>query len=56
MRNDEYKNEIDEIKKLENTIKQKDLKFETSRYIFDFQRFETIRSFGDSIYNGKINI
>ena len=24
--------------------------------IFDFQQFETIRSFGDSIYSGKINI
>ena len=25
-------------------------------YKFDFQKFETIRSFGDSIWNGKISI
>ena len=56
MRTNEIKNAIDEIKKWENKIKQKDLKFETNRYIFDFQQIETIRSFGDSIYNGKINI
>ena len=56
MRTNEIKNEIDEIKKWKNKIKQKDLKFETNRYIFDFQQIETIRSFGDSIYNGKINI
>ena len=56
MKNVEIKNEIDDIKKFEKKIKRKDLKFETNRYIFDFQQFETIRSFGDSIYNGKVNI
>ena len=25
-------------------------------YIYDFQNFETIRSFGDSIYAGKANL
>ena len=25
-------------------------------YIYGFQQFETIRSFGDNIYIGKINI
>ena len=30
MRNDEIGNEIDEIKKWENKIKQKDLKYETN--------------------------
>ena len=50
------KNEIDEIKKWEKIIKRKDLKYESNKYRFDFQQFETIRSFGDSIYNGKINI
>ena len=36
MRNDEIKNEIDEIEKRENKSKRKDLRFETNRYIFDF--------------------
>ena len=56
MRNDEIKDEIYEIKSWKNKIKQKDLKYETNKYVFDFQRFATIRSFGESIYNGKIKI
>ena len=40
------KNEIDEIKNLEEKIKGKYWKY----YIY-VQQFETIRSFGDSIYN-----
>ena len=55
MGNGEVQNEIDEIWKWEK-IKQKDLKYKTNKYIYDFQQSETIRSFGDSISNGKINI
>ena len=56
MRNDEIKNEVYEIKKWENKIRRKDLKYEANKYAFDFQRFKTTRSLGESIYNGKINI
>ena len=56
MRTNEIKNEINEIKIWEDKIKQKDLKHETNKYIYDFQQFKTIRSFGDNIYAGKINI
>ena len=56
MRTDEIKNEINDIKKWENKIKRKDLKYKTNRYKFDFQQFEILRSFGDSIYNGKVRI
>ena len=56
MRHNETKKEIDEIKKLEDKIKQKNLNYETNIYTYDFQQFETIRSFGDSIYTGKISI
>ena len=56
MRTDEIKNKINDIKKWEKKIKRKDLKYETNRYKFVFQRFETLRSFGDSIYNGKVRI
>ena len=55
MRTNEIKNEIDEIKKWKDKIKRKDLKYETKICIYDFQQFETIKSFGDSIYTGKIN-
>ena len=55
MKTNETKNEIDKTKKWEEIIKRKDLKYETNKYRLDFQQFKTIRSFGDSIYNGKIN-
>ena len=37
--------------KLENgkKIKRKELKYEANKYLYDFQQFETIRSFGNSI-------
>ena len=56
MRIDEIKNEIDEIIKWEEKNNRKDLKYTTNKYLYDFQQFETIRFFGDSIYTGKINI
>ena len=56
MRTNEIKNEINETKKWEEKIKRKVLTYETSKYIFDFQQLQTIRSFGDSIYNDEINI
>ena len=52
----EIKNKIDEIKKWEEIIKRKNLKYETNKNRFDFQQFKTIRFFGDNIYNDKINI
>ena len=55
MRTSEINNEIDQIKRWEDKIKQKDLKYEINKHIYDFQKFE-IRSFGDSIYTGEINI
>ena len=56
MRTNEIRNEIDEIKKWEEKIKQKDLKYQTNNYLYHFRQFETIKSFGDSIYAGKTNI
>ena len=37
IRSNGIKNEIDEIKKLEDKIKRKDLKNETNKYIYDLQ-------------------
>ena len=56
MRPNEIKNEIDEIKTWEEKIKRKDLIYEANKYKYDFQQYETIISFGDSIDNGKISI
>ena len=56
MRTNKIKNEIDEIKKWEDKIKRKDLKYEAGKNKYDFKRYETMRSFGESIYFGKISI
>ena len=37
-------------------MKRGDLKYEVGKYIFHFEQHEMIRSFGKSIYTGKINI
>ena len=47
-------NEINEIRKWKEKIEGKDLIYKTNQYLYDFQQFETIRSFGDSIYTGKL--
>ena len=41
---------------MKRNIKGKDLKYKKNKYLFVFEQFETIRSFGDSIYSDKINI
>ena len=56
MRTNEIKNEIYEIKKWEEKIKLEDLKYKTKKYAYDFQQYETIRSFGKRIYTSEINI
>ena len=37
-------------------IKKKYLKYETTKYVYDFQQYDTIRSFRDNIYTEKINL
>ena len=55
VRTNEIKNEIHEIKKWEEKVWRKDLIYKANKYKYDFQQYETIRSFGDTIYNGKTN-
>ena len=56
MRTNKLKNEIYEVKNWEEKIKRKDLKYKTTNYTYNFQQNETMRSFDESIYTGKINI
>ena len=37
-------------------MKQKDWKYKAGKYKYDFQQYELIRSFGESICSGKISI
>ena len=55
MRTNKIKNEINDIKKWESKINQKDLKCETKNSLHDFQQYDTIRSFGDNICSAKIS-
>ena len=54
MRKNEIKDELDEIKKWEERIKQKDLMYRANKYKYNFQQYETIRSFGEGTYADKI--
>ena len=45
-----------DIKKWEEKIKREDLKYKTKNYIYDFQQYETVRSFRESIYTQNISI
>ena len=56
MRTIEIKYQIYEIKKWEEKIQREDLKYETKYYTYEFQHYETISSFRESIYTGKMNI
>ena len=56
IRNNKIENEIDEIKKCEKRNKRKDLVYKGNKYKYDFQQYEAIRSFNESIYTGKIDI
>ena len=45
-----------EIKKWEEKVKRKNLKYKTNKYVYGFEQVKTIKSFGDRIYTGKIII
>ena len=56
LRNNEIKNVTDKIKKQEEKIKRKHLKYETKKNIYGFQQYEKVRSLSDNIYTGKVTI
>ena len=57
MRNKEIKNEIHEIKKIDRKKKLKEnILIMNKEYLYDFQQYEKVRSFGYNICRGKPNI
>ena len=56
LENNEIKNELNEIKNIEEEIDRNDVKYKTNQYTFDFQQFQTTRFLGDSIFSGKTTI
>ena len=54
MRTNEIKDEIDEIKKWDKKINRKYWKYDIKKYVYGIQQFESVRSFGDSIFSNEI--
>ena len=56
VKNNESKKETNKIKTIEERFVSKDLIYETNKYVFNFQQFRTIKSFGESIFSCKITL
>ena len=53
---DEAKEEINKIKEIEKNVDREKIVYNASEYEYDFRVFNTIRTFGEDIYNGKITL
>ena len=56
LNNDEAKKELDKIKEIERNVDREKLIYETDEYSHSFKNFQTIKTFGGNIYEGKITI
>ena len=56
LNNDEAKKELDKIKEIEKNVDREKLVYETNEYTYSFKNFQTIKTFGRDIYEGKITI
>ena len=54
--NDEAKKELDKISELEKDVDREKLVYKTNIKTYDFQTFQTIRTFARDIYNGEISL
>ena len=54
--NDEAKKEFDKIKGIDKNVDREKLVYETNEYTSTFKNFQTIKTFGRNIYEGKITI
>ena len=53
---DEAKEEFEKIVKIEKTIDRENLVYKASGNAYDFRTFQTIKTFGKDIYEGKITL
>ena len=56
LNNDEGKKELNKIKEIEKNVDREKLIYETNEYTYSFKNFQTIKTFGRDIYEGKITI
>ena len=54
LNNNEAKKELDKIKEIEKNVDREKLIYETNEYTYSFKNFQTIKTFGRDIYEGKI--
>ena len=54
--NNKAKKELDKIKEIEKSVDREKLIYETNEYTYSFKNFQTIKTFGRDIYEGKITI
>ena len=54
LNNDEPKKQLDKIKEIEKKVDRENLVYETNEYTYSFKNFQTIKTFGTDIYEGKI--
>ena len=52
----EAKKEIGKIIEIGKIVDREKLIFRASEYTYNFQNFQTIKTFGRDIYNGKITL
>ena len=53
---DEAREEINKILKLEKNVDREKLLYKAGKYKYDFRIFDTIRIFGENIYDGKVTL
>ena len=54
--NDEAKKELDKISEIEKNVNREKLVYKTNIRTYDFQNFQTIRTFARDIYNDEISL
>ena len=56
LNNNKAKKELDKIKEIGKNVNREKLIYETNEYTYSFKNFQTIKTFGRDIYEGKITI
>ena len=56
LNNDEHKKELEKIKEIEKNVDRQKLIYEKNEYTYRFKNFQTMKTFGGDIYEGKITI
>ena len=54
--NDEAIKELDKILKIVKNVDREKLVYKTNEYTYNFENFQTIKTFGEDIYEGKITL